>query len=837
ELLKILCSGKEDDFLRETLFNFLRIGKLEVVCELISKRSEIIEQMCDITSIRKSYLEYGMKSIKRAQICKIQISNDLLLNENKKFIKKLCEKFSKVCKNYDWILLDHLSEETSIFVTAPRAIEGNKCIKDLVVPLKFPHVFDLNMIDSTYLNVGKEILNIPLNSLHIKELTYDEIVIFPLNKDRQTTSWPLIQISETDELTQQVFKDVDQLNQVQSIIYKHAINSCENLLICAPTGAGKTYIALLTVLRELKLCFNEKKIKINEIKVVYIAPMKALASEITQKFIKSLSFLNLNIKQVTGDTRISNHKISMCNIIVTTPEKWDILTRKSNSKASYTLLTRLLIIDEIHLLQNVRGSVIESIVARARCFIESKKISLRIIGLSATLPNYIDVAIFLNVNPYTGLYFFDSRFRPVPLEQCFIGIKMKTNSHKTLKQMDLVCFQKMVHFLKDGHQVIVFVHGRDLTRTTALEFRDYLKNYDLSDLVGVSEPNIFSKNKTENFQNAALRHLADFNISIHHAGLSKQDRYIVENLFLNGNIRVLISTSTLAWGVNLPARAVIIKGTSIYDSSVRKFRNIGIIDIQQMFGRAGRPQFDSHGCGVLITESGQLKHYVEMLFDNLPIESKLMENLEDALNAEISLGTVTTIQEGVKWLSYTFLYQRLFKNPVVYGLTNRDIERFNENVKRDLTDLEVFRLLSMSSEFEHFKNIGRIMQAYYEICVYNDYPLASNKFFTFVKAFNRKMWPCKHTGIPIFLTFTTIFSWNSTLIGFGLDLWIFCVENTETYNIYHHSQISINYKKNKSKETITEIFIIPIYEPLPSQHIIKAVSACFLGAESEFLID
>jgi antiviral helicase SLH1 len=76
---------------------------------------------------------------------------------------------------------------------------------------------------------------------------------------------------------------------------------------------------------------------------------------------------------------------------------------------------RLLIIDEVHLLNEDRGAVIESIVARTLRLVESSQSMIRIVGLSATLPNYIDVSEFLGVNPYRGLFFFDSGFRPVPL--------------------------------------------------------------------------------------------------------------------------------------------------------------------------------------------------------------------------------------------------------------------------------------------------------------------------------------------------------------------------------------------------------------------------------------
>jgi activating signal cointegrator complex subunit 3 len=137
-------------------------------------------------------------------------------------------------------------------------------------------------------------------------------------------------------------------------------------------------------------------------------------------------------------------------------------------------LVRLLIIDEIHLLHDDRGSVIETIVARTLRQVESSQKMIRIVGLSATLPNYLDVARFLHVNPYSGLFFFDARFRPVPLEQTFIGVK-GSNKLAQLQQMEDVCYEKVLKLVRSGHQVMVFVHARNATIKTALKLRNFAK--------------------------------------------------------------------------------------------------------------------------------------------------------------------------------------------------------------------------------------------------------------------------------------------------------------------------------------------------------------------------
>ena len=92
-----------------------------------------------------------------------------------------------------------------------------------------------------------------------------------------------------------------------------------------------------------------------------------------------------------------------------------------------------------------------------------------------------------------------------------------------------------------------------------------------------------------------------FGIGIHHAGLSKKDRLLVEDLFAAGYLQVLCSTATLAWGVNLPAHTVILKGTQIYSQEKGKWVELSPQDVLQMMGRAGRPQYDTVGEGIIIT--------------------------------------------------------------------------------------------------------------------------------------------------------------------------------------------------------------------------------------------
>uniref|UniRef100_A0AAR2IX77 Activating signal cointegrator 1 complex subunit 3 n=1 Tax=Pygocentrus nattereri TaxID=42514 RepID=A0AAR2IX77_PYGNA len=434
------------------------------------------------------------------------------------------------------------------------------------------------------------------------------------------------------QIGQLVFKGMKKLNRIQSIVFETAYNTNENMLVCAPTGAGKTNIAMLTVLHEIRQHLQPGGvIRKDQFKIVYVAPMKALAAEMTNYFSKRLEPLGIAVKELTGDMQLTKGEILRTQMLVTTPEKWDVVTRKSVGDVGLSQIVRLLILDEVHLLHEDRGPVLESLVARTLRQVESTQSMIRILGLSATLPNYLDVASFLHVNPYIGLFFFDSRFRPVPLGQTFVVFKdaLVGNPHEHV------------------FQVMVFVHARNSTVRTAMSLIEMAKNRGES---------------SEMFPDG---------FGIHHAGMLRQDRTLMENMFSRGYLKVLVCTATLAWGVNLPAHAVIIKGTQIYDAKRGAMVDLGILDVMQIFGRAGRPQFDKYGEGTIITTHDKLSHYLTLLTQQNPIESQFHASLADNLNAEVALGTVTNVEEAVKWLSYTYLYVRMRANPLVYGINHK----------------------------------------------------------------------------------------------------------------------------------------------------------------------
>ena len=192
-------------------------------------------------------------------------------------------------------------------------------------------------------------------------------------------------------------------------------------------------------------------------------------------------------------------------------------------------------------------------------------IRVRLLRLSVTLPNYEDVATFLQVEEKKGLFYFDASYRPCSLQQQFIGITEK----KVIKRYQItneVCYEKVLD-QAGKNQMLVFVHSRRETAKTARFLRDTVIEEEMITQF-VKPDGAVREILTEeagNVKDSNLRDILPFAFAIHHAGMSREDRGLVEELFADGSVQVLVCTATLAWGVNLPAHTVIIKGTQIYN--------------------------------------------------------------------------------------------------------------------------------------------------------------------------------------------------------------------------------------------------------------------------------
>ena len=516
---------------------------------------------------------------------------------------------------------------------------------------------------------------LPEGSFRKQEKGYEEVHVPALKPKPLADDEETITIEKLPAYARGAFDGFKSLNRIQSKLYQTCMHKDENVLLCAPTGAGKTNVALMTMLREIGKHVDPSTglIKADQFKIIYVAPMKSLVQEMVGSFGKRLASYNLNVGELTGDSQMSKEQIANTQVIVCTPEKWDIITRKGVER-SFTQLVRLIIFDEIHLLHDDRGPVLEALVARTVRQIETTQEEVRLVGLSATLPNYHDVATFLRVNKSTGLFYFDNSYRPVPLEQQFIGITEK-KAVKRHQLMNEIVFKKIM--AKAGKsQVLVFVHSRKETGKTARALKDLCLERDTLGMFlkeGSASMEVL-RSESEQVKNTELRDLLPYGFAIHHAGMNRVDRTLVEDLFADRHIQVLVSTSTLAWGVNLPAHTVIIKGTQMYNPEKGRWTELGALDVLQMLGRSGRPQYDTKGEGILITNHSELQFYLSLLNQQLPVESQMITKLPDMLNAELVLGTVQNLKDAVAWLGYSYLFVRMIRNPSLYGVSVDAVE-------------------------------------------------------------------------------------------------------------------------------------------------------------------
>ena len=207
------------------------------------------------------------------------------------------------------------------------------------------------------------------------------------------------------------------LNAVQSKCYHMVYGTNDNFVLSAPTGSGKTAVL------ELAICKLIAHVKDQQFKIVYQAPTKALCAERLNDWQKKFSSINLSCAQLTGDTGQDQLKdVQGAMIIITTPEKWDSVTRKWKDHLRLMKMIRLFLIDEVHILKDDRGATLEAVVSRMK----SIKEDVRFIALSATIPNPDDVATWLGKNCNeralpAHMEAFGDEFRPVRLEKFVCG--------------------------------------------------------------------------------------------------------------------------------------------------------------------------------------------------------------------------------------------------------------------------------------------------------------------------------------------------------------------------------------------------------------------------------
>lgn len=480
-------------------------------------------------------------------------------------------------------------------------------------------------------------------------------------------------------------------NAAQSKCFHPIYKSNENIVVAAPTGSGKTAILELAICKVVEGCHQ------GTFKIVYLAPIKSLCSERLRDWTKKFSHLNLPCAELTGDTNLSEmSKVRAASIIVTTPEKWDSITRKWKDHAKLVQMVKLFLIDEVHILKDPRGATLEAIVSRM------KKMSadVRFVALSATIPNSQDVATWLgkdNVNQHLPAHteIFGEDFRPVKLQRHVHGFDGMMNDFAFERVLDGK-LPGLIQRYNKKKPILVFCYTRKSCEQTAMVLAEWWSKQRKQDRAW-SEP----KEKV-NVSNRDLRDLLDCGIAYHHAGLDVQDRHAVETGFLGGHVSVICCTSTLAVGVNLPCHLVVLKGTLGYTDG--KLGEYSDLEVMQMLGRAGRPQFDDSAVAVIMTRSGKVERYNKMISGQDTLESTLHLNFIELLNSEISLGTVKNVYDAKVWLNGTFLAVRMRQNPKYYSIASVGAEgttdqRLEQACERDINLLQKYNMVTGNDQF------------------------------------------------------------------------------------------------------------------------------------------
>lgn len=314
------------------------------------------------------------------------------------------------------------------------------------------------------------------------------------------------------------------------------------------------------------------------------------------------------------------------------------------------------------------------IVSRMNFVAAKTQRPVRLLGLSTAVANANDMASWLKVQD-TGLFNFPSSVRPVPLEMYIDGFPDNMGFCPLMKSMN-----KPAYLAIKSHSptkpVLIFVASRRQTRLTAL---------DLIHLCGMEDdPRRFLRMNEDELQQVislakddTLKLSLQFGIGLHHAGLVDSDRRISHELFASNKIQILIATSTLAWGVNLPAHLVVVKGTQFFDAKIEGYKDMDLTDVLQMMGRAGRPGFDTSGIAMVFTKESTKPFYKYFLNSGFPVESHLHKVLDDHLGAEVTARTIKSRQEALDFLTWTFLFRRIHFNPTYYGIEDPTDEGIN----------------------------------------------------------------------------------------------------------------------------------------------------------------
>ncbi|OXB52652.1 UNVERIFIED_CONTAM: hypothetical protein H355_000015 [Colinus virginianus] len=486
-------------------------------------------------------------------------------------------------------------------------------------------------------------------------------------------------------------------NPIQTQVFNTVYNSDDNVFVGAPTGSGKTICAEFAILRML--------LQNSEGRCVYITPMEALAEQVFMDWYEKFQErLNKKVVLLTGETSTDLKLLGKGNIIISTPEKWDILSRRWKQRKNVQNVN-LFIVDE---------PVLEVICSRMRYISSQIERPIRIVALSSSLSNAKDVAHWLGCSA-TSTFNFHPNVRPVPLELHIQGFNISHTQTRLLSMAKPVYHAIMKHSPKKP--IIVFVPSRKQTRLTAINIlTTCASDVQRHRFLHCAEKDLVPY--LDKLNDNTLKETLVNGVGYLHEGLTAMERRVVEQLFSSGAVQVMVASRSLCWGMNIAAHLVIIMDTQYYNGKIHAYVDYPIYDVLQMVGHANRPLQDDEGRCVIMCQGSKKDFFKKFLYEPLPVESHLDHCMHDHFNAEIVTKTIENKQDAVDYLTWTFLYRRMTQNPNYYnlqGVSHRHLsDHLSELVEQTLSDLEQSKCISIEDEMDVAPlNLGMIAAYYY----------------------------------------------------------------------------------------------------------------------------
>ncbi|HYC26390.1 MAG TPA: DEAD/DEAH box helicase [Nitrososphaerales archaeon] len=430
-----------------------------------------------------------------------------------------------------------------------------------------------------------------------------------------------------EELVQYIWeKGIREFYPPQAEAVRAGLLEGKSLVVSSPTASGKTLIATMAA-----YC----KVKLSRKKAVYLAPLRALASEKYSEF-SELGRFGIRAAISTGDYDSTGETLGRADVIVLTNERFDSIMRH---RVSWLGSVGLFIADEVHLAGNdSRGPTLEMILTK----VMHLGLDAQILSLSATISNVGKIAEWLKSKAV------EMDWRPVPLRQGAYDYGRVVFTDGGEVQIPRSSYGAPIDVamdtVKEGGQALVFANTRRRAVSLATRAAE-LTQRRLSPEEARAASEASRRILTSGEETTLSRLLAEVvakGAAFHHAGLEGEHRRVVEEYYKARAIKILAATPTLAAGINLPARRVVIADMTRYDAERGGNAEISILEYRQMAGRAGRPQYDDHGETVMVPPPSQpagdfLEHYAKGPPE--PIESRLAE--ESAMRSH-TLATVAT---------------------------------------------------------------------------------------------------------------------------------------------------------------------------------------------------